>query len=115
MVLKGIAPLSLVDSYGTERIPIADEIIQLSAKNLDLFVSESYLFFQVRKYGLILLSYILPYLPSGIGGPTFAMVCFPLLFVCSLPSFIDSGLDPFADGNYFFYVAGTPIPRELGK
>ncbi|KAG0306592.1 hypothetical protein BGZ97_000684 [Linnemannia gamsii] len=74
MVLKGIAPLSIVDSYSAERIPIADEIIHLSAKNLVLFVSENYFFYQVRKYGLTLLSYILPYLPTGVGGPTFAML-----------------------------------------
>jgi 2-polyprenyl-6-methoxyphenol hydroxylase-like FAD-dependent oxidoreductase len=49
MVLKGIAPLSIVDSYSAERIPIADEIIHLSAKNLVLFVSENYFFYQVRK------------------------------------------------------------------
>ncbi|KAF9133195.1 hypothetical protein BG015_003611 [Linnemannia schmuckeri] len=74
MVLKGTAPLSLVDSYNEERIPIADEIIHLSAKNLKFFVSESYLFFQARKFGLALLSYLQPYLPTGAGGPTFAML-----------------------------------------
>ncbi|KAH7050522.1 FAD binding domain-containing protein [Linnemannia elongata] len=74
MVLKGTAPLSLIDSYNDERTPIADEIIQLSSKNLNFFVSESYWFFQARKFGLALLSYLMPYLPTGSGGPTFAML-----------------------------------------
>ncbi|KAF9126291.1 hypothetical protein BGX30_015301 [Mortierella sp. GBA39] len=74
MVLKGTAPLSLIDSYNEERIPIADEIIQLSSKNLKFFVSESYWFFQARKIGLALFSYLMPYLPTGAGGPPFAML-----------------------------------------
>ncbi|KAG0074247.1 hypothetical protein BGZ90_010911 [Linnemannia elongata] len=74
MVLKGTAPLSLIDSYNDERTPIADEIIQLSSRNLNFFVSESYWFFQARKFGLALLSYLMPYLPTGSGGPTFAML-----------------------------------------
>lgn len=81
MVLKGTAPLSLVDSYNEERIPIADEIIQLSSKNLNLFVSESYWFFQARKIGLTLFSYLVPYLPTGAGGSIFAMVCHRILRV----------------------------------
>lgn len=81
MVLKGTAPLSLVDSYNEERIPIADEIIQLSSKNLNFFVSESYWFFQARKLGLALFSYLMPYLPTSSGGSTFAMVCDSILRV----------------------------------
>lgn len=85
MVLKGTAPLSLIDSYNDERTPIADEIIQLSSKNLNFFVSESYWFFQARKFGLALLSYLMPYLPTGSGGPTFAMVCHRMLCVLFSP------------------------------
>ncbi|KAF8936756.1 hypothetical protein BGZ47_009361 [Haplosporangium gracile] len=42
MVLKGTAPLSIVDSYNEERIPIADEIIHLSSRNLKYFLGLRY-------------------------------------------------------------------------
>ncbi|KAG0378671.1 hypothetical protein BGX24_003156 [Mortierella sp. AD032] len=74
MVLKGTAPLSLVDSYNEERIPIADEIIALSAKSLTMLTSENYAVFQARKIALSLFSYVLSYLPVGTGAPNFAML-----------------------------------------
>ncbi|KAG0275794.1 hypothetical protein BGZ95_008366 [Linnemannia exigua] len=74
MVLKGTAPLSLVDSYNEERIPIADEIIALSAKSLTMLISENYFVFQARKAALSLFSYVLRYLPLGAGAPNFAML-----------------------------------------
>ncbi|KAF9923250.1 hypothetical protein FBU30_006677 [Linnemannia zychae] len=74
MVLNGTAPLALVDSYNEERVPIADEIIQYSAKSLSLFVSENYLVFQIRKMGLTLYSYIQPYLFTGTGTSNISML-----------------------------------------
>ncbi|KAF9901721.1 hypothetical protein EC991_005760 [Linnemannia zychae] len=74
MVLKGTAPLSLVNSFSEERIPIADQIIALSAKSLTMLISENFFVFQARKAALSLFSYVLPYLPVGSGAPNFSML-----------------------------------------
>ncbi|KAG0380435.1 hypothetical protein BGX24_008351 [Mortierella sp. AD032] len=73
MVLNGTAPQSLLDSYTEERIPIADEIIQFSAKTLDGGLYQSYFASTMKWLMLILMPYIARYLPMG-KRPSFSML-----------------------------------------
>ncbi|KAG0206757.1 hypothetical protein BGX33_007225 [Mortierella sp. NVP41] len=74
MVLKGTAPLSLVDSYNEERPPIADQVIQFSSKSIGMLLSENYFIFHLKKALVYLLPYLQPFLPAPTGSPTFAML-----------------------------------------
>ncbi|KAF8948340.1 hypothetical protein BGZ47_005465 [Haplosporangium gracile] len=69
LVLNGTAAPSLLDTYNDERIPIADEIIKYSATTLDNGVYQGWIASNLRKLMLILLPYIMRYLPMG-GRPT---------------------------------------------
>ncbi|KAF9135935.1 hypothetical protein BGW39_009909 [Mortierella sp. 14UC] len=73
MVLNGTAPQSILDSYSEERIPIADEIIQFSAKTLDGGLYQSYFASTMKWMMLIILPFIARYLPMG-KRPSFSML-----------------------------------------
>ncbi|KAH7050561.1 FAD binding domain-containing protein [Linnemannia elongata] len=70
LILNGTAAPSLLDTYNDERIPIADEIIKYSATTLDNGVYQGWISSNLRKLMLILLPYIMRYLPMGGGRPT---------------------------------------------
>ncbi|KAF9141428.1 hypothetical protein BGX30_004819 [Mortierella sp. GBA39] len=69
LILNGTAAPSLLDTYNDERIPIADEIIKYSATTLDNGVYQGWISSNLRKLMLILLPYIMRYLPMGGGRP----------------------------------------------
>ncbi|KAF9912351.1 hypothetical protein EC991_011043 [Linnemannia zychae] len=73
MVLNGTAPQSILDSYSEERIPIADEIIQFSAKTLDGGLYQSYFASTMKWLMLLILPFIARYLPMG-KRPSFSML-----------------------------------------
>ncbi|KAG0055732.1 hypothetical protein BGZ83_007604 [Gryganskiella cystojenkinii] len=65
LVLKGLAPASLLASYDEERVPMADEIIKFSADTLDYdFDVDRRLIARIRKrVGLAVMPYLEPLLP----------------------------------------------------
>ncbi|KAK3830511.1 MAG: FAD binding domain-containing protein [Linnemannia elongata] len=70
LILNGTASPPILDTYSDERIPIADEIIKYSATTLDNGVYQGWISSNLRKLMLILLPYIMRYLPMGGGRPT---------------------------------------------
>lgn len=74
MVLNGTAPPALLDTYDDERIPIADEIIKYSAKTLDNGVYQGWISSNLRRLMLILMPYVMRYLPMGNSRPPYSMV-----------------------------------------
>ncbi|KAG0246615.1 FAD binding domain-containing protein [Mortierella sp. GBAus27b] len=63
LVLHGVAPESLLDTYETERKPVADGIIKLSAKLLEGAFSQDFFKRTFRKIAFTIGPYIIPYLP----------------------------------------------------
>lgn len=74
LVLNGTAPQSLLDSYSEERIPIADEVIKLSAKTLDNGIYQGWLSSNMKRIMLSIVPFFNRYLPKGNSRPTFSMV-----------------------------------------
>ncbi|KAG0282653.1 hypothetical protein BGZ96_000264 [Linnemannia gamsii] len=74
LVLNGTAPVTLLDTYNDERIPIADEIIKYSAKTLDNGVYQGWISSNLRRLMLILLPYMMRYLPMGNSRPPYSML-----------------------------------------
>ncbi|KAF8934863.1 hypothetical protein BGZ47_010181 [Haplosporangium gracile] len=74
MVLNGTAPQSLLDSYSEERIPIADEIIQFSAKTLDSGIYQGFFSSRIKRLMLSIVPYLTRYLPNGSSSAPFSML-----------------------------------------
>ncbi|KAG9069841.1 hypothetical protein KI688_009166 [Linnemannia hyalina] len=74
LVLNGTAPQSLLDSYSEERIPIADEIIKLSAKTLENGVYRGWLSSNMKRMMLSITPFLTRYLPNGRSRPSFSML-----------------------------------------
>ncbi|KAK3830523.1 MAG: FAD binding domain-containing protein [Linnemannia elongata] len=74
LVLNGTAPQSLLDSYSEERIPIADEVIKLSAKTLDNGIYQGWLSSNMKRIMLSIVPFFNRYLPKGNSRPTFSML-----------------------------------------
>ncbi|KAF9135936.1 hypothetical protein BGW39_009910 [Mortierella sp. 14UC] len=74
MVLNGTAPQSILDSYSEERIPIADEIIQFSAKILDSGLYQGFINSNIKRFMLSIVPFISRYLPMAGSRPPFSML-----------------------------------------
>ncbi|KAF9912352.1 hypothetical protein EC991_011044 [Linnemannia zychae] len=74
MVLNGTAPQSLLDSYTEERIPIADEIIQFSAKILDSGLYQGFVNSNIKRIMLSIMPFISRFLPMAGSRPPFSML-----------------------------------------
>lgn len=71
LVMHKNAPRSILDSYETERPPVADQIIQLSANILEVSMAQDMFRRVIRRVALMVLPYILPLMPTG---PPMSMV-----------------------------------------
>ncbi|KAG0283916.1 hypothetical protein BGZ96_011710 [Linnemannia gamsii] len=74
MVLNGTAPQTILDSYGEERIPIADEVIKFSAKTLDSGLYQGWLSSNMKRLVLLIMPFLSRYLPNGSNRPPFSML-----------------------------------------
>lgn len=66
LVINGTAPNSLMDSYNEERPAIADEVIALTAKNLDQELGSYSTMFSraIRRVVITILPYIMPFIKN---------------------------------------------------
>ncbi|KAG0299310.1 hypothetical protein BGZ98_010152, partial [Dissophora globulifera] len=69
LVLHGIAPEAILKTYEVERKPVADDIIKLSARALDIGIGQGLLQRTFRKIAFTIAPYILPYIPAGATNP----------------------------------------------
>ncbi|KAG0300820.1 hypothetical protein BGZ98_008841 [Dissophora globulifera] len=69
LVLQRIAPETILKTYEVERKPVADAIIKLSARTLDIGVSQDFLQRTFRNIAFTIAPYILPYIPAGATNP----------------------------------------------
>ncbi|KAF8946354.1 hypothetical protein BGZ47_000765 [Haplosporangium gracile] len=65
LVLHGMAPKSLLDSYEAERKPVADGIIKLSAKLLDIGLAQDFVRRTFKRIAASIAPYILPYISTN--------------------------------------------------
>ncbi|KAF9355112.1 hypothetical protein BGX26_006987 [Mortierella sp. AD094] len=61
LVLHGIAPNSILETYESERKPVAEGIIKLSARLLEAGLAQDFVGRTIRKIVLTIAPYILPY------------------------------------------------------
>ncbi|KAF9102081.1 hypothetical protein BGX29_004970 [Mortierella sp. GBA35] len=65
MVLHGMAPPALLDSYEAERKPVADGIIRLSARLLDFGLAQDFVRRTFKRIAATVAPYILPYISTS--------------------------------------------------
>ncbi|KAG9064170.1 hypothetical protein KI688_003358 [Linnemannia hyalina] len=65
LVLHGMAPKVLLDSYEAERKPVADAIIKLSAKLLDIGLAQDFVRRTFKRIAATIAPYILPYINTN--------------------------------------------------
>jgi 2-polyprenyl-6-methoxyphenol hydroxylase-like FAD-dependent oxidoreductase len=65
LVMHGMAPKSLLDSYEAERKPVADGIIKLSAKLLDMGLAQDFVRRTLKRIAASIAPYILPYINTN--------------------------------------------------
>ncbi|KAF9143030.1 hypothetical protein BGX30_001547 [Mortierella sp. GBA39] len=65
LVLHGMAPKTLLDSYEAERKPVADGIIKLSAKLLDMGLAQDFVRRTFKRIAASIAPYILPYINTN--------------------------------------------------
>ncbi|KAG0365895.1 FAD binding domain-containing protein [Gamsiella multidivaricata] len=64
LVLHGIAPENIMDTYEAERKPVADGIIKLSARLLEVGLAQDFVRRTLKKIAFTIGPYILPYIPG---------------------------------------------------
>ncbi|KAG0296477.1 hypothetical protein BGZ96_009430 [Linnemannia gamsii] len=65
LVIHGMAPKSILDSYEAERKPVADGIIKLSAKLLDMGLAQDFVRRTFKRIAATIAPYILPYINTN--------------------------------------------------
>ncbi|KAG0277220.1 hypothetical protein BGZ95_006292 [Linnemannia exigua] len=65
LVIHGMAPKALLDSYEAERKPVADGIIKFSAKLLDLGLAQDFVRRTLKRIAASIAPYILPYINTN--------------------------------------------------
>ncbi|KAF9927679.1 hypothetical protein FBU30_002977 [Linnemannia zychae] len=65
LVLHGLAPKALLDTYEIERKPVADGIIKLSSKLLDMGLAQDIVRRTMKRIAATLAPYILPYINTN--------------------------------------------------
>ncbi|KAF9906866.1 hypothetical protein EC991_000230 [Linnemannia zychae] len=65
LVLHGMAPKTLLDSYEAERKPVADGIIKFSAKLLDMGLAQDFVRRTFKRIAASIAPYILPYINTN--------------------------------------------------
>ncbi|KAI9241759.1 MAG: FAD-binding monooxygenase [Podila humilis] len=80
LVLDGLAPESILETYDVERKPVAADIINLSSRGLDFGLAQDYWKKILRRVALTIAPYILPFINS-VTPPIISMVKDPLYSV----------------------------------
>ncbi|KAF9439314.1 hypothetical protein BGZ76_003844 [Entomortierella beljakovae] len=69
LVMHGIAPQSLLETYESERKPVADGIIKLTAKILEVGLAHDIFTRTMRRIVFTIAPYIFPYVPTPRANP----------------------------------------------
>ncbi|KAF9210848.1 hypothetical protein BGZ59_008839 [Podila verticillata] len=78
LVLDGLAPESILETYDVERKPVAADIINLSSRGLDFGLAQDYWKKILRRVALTIAPYILPFINS-VTPPIISMVKDPFI------------------------------------
>lgn len=65
LVIHGMAPKSILDSYEVERKPVADGIIKLSSKLMDMGLAQDFVRRTLKRIAATIAPYILPYINTN--------------------------------------------------